>query len=314
MTLVAARVALRNGPSHGRSWEDLTSRGFEAMDAAERVAELVLADRIHSARGEFATLQSVPVRMALPHGNALLIPGFTGSKEDFDAVLPLLADVGWAVATYDQRGQFESRGGADDDYTLNGFAADAAAVADAIFGTSEQVHLVGHSFGGLVATAAVVADPSHWASLTLLCSGPGALPPGPRRDEVLALDDAIRREGLEAAYQLTRARDARLHVPEPPPDVEAFAHRRFLSNDPESLASIASLLAAAPDRTAELAMLDLPVTVIRAESDDAWPTSSIEAMARTLGTHVEVIKDAAHSPAAEQPERTRDALARAFLR
>lgn len=284
------------------------------MDAAERMAELVLADRTVTPRGDFATLQSAPSRMALPHGNVLLIPGFTGSKEDFAEILPLLADVGWTCATYDQRGQFESRGEPEDDYTLEGLAADAAAVADEIFGTSEQPHLVGHSFGGLVATAAVLADPHRWASLTLLCSGPGALPNGPRRDEAIELAETIRCEGLEAGYRLTRARDARLGVPEPPSDVEAFAHRRFLSNASESLAAIALHLANAPDRTAELAVLDLPITVIRGEDDDAWPLDAVKAMARALGTHVEVIKGAAHSPAVEQPQRTRDALARAFMR
>src|SRR5918997_893590 len=41
------------------------------------------------------------------------------------------------------------------------------------------VHLVGHSFGGLVSRAAVLADPSLFASLTLLGSGPSRLV-GPR--------------------------------------------------------------------------------------------------------------------------------------
>lgn len=269
-------------------------------------AELVRPDRVGTARGEFATLSCLPLTMALPHGDVLLVPGFTGSKEDFVGVLPLLADAGWSVATYDQRGQYETAGSPDDDYSLEGFAADAAAVADAVFGPGEQVHLVGHSFGGLVAGAAVLREPERWASLTLLCSGPGALPAGPSHQDAASTAEVVRRDGLEAAYR------ARQHSDDA--EQEAFEHRRFLCNEPESLAAIATMLTTAPDRTPELATLDLAVTVIRGEHDDAWPDEVVRAMARALGTHVEVIDGAAHSPAVEQPERTRDALARAFLR
>ena len=283
------------------------------LDAAIR-ARPVTTDR-----GEFATFDCLS-RMALPHGNALLIPGFTGSKEDFAALLPLLADVGWAVASYDQRGQYETLGAASGDhpaadYSLEGFADDAVAVADAMFGTSEQVHLVGHSFGGLVATTAVLRQPLRWASLTLLCSGPGGFAPGAQREELLAAAEIILRDGLEASYQAKRRHGTRTEAsPPPPPPVEEFLHRRFLSNSPESLAAIARLLTSAPDRRADLAALDIPITVIRGAEDDGWPHDVQDDLAAALGTHVEVIEDAAHSPAVEQPEPTRDSLARAFLR
>ena len=86
----------------------------------------------------------------------LLIPGFTGSKEDFAPLLPLLAAAGWRTATYDQRGQFETPGSLGDDFSLEGFAADAVSVAAQLFGSTEPVHLVGHSFGGLVAVEAAI--------------------------------------------------------------------------------------------------------------------------------------------------------------
>src|SRR5690349_6716167 len=126
----------------------LDGKGASAMSTVEGLSavDVMRPRQVTTSRGEFAVLECLPVRMALPHGNVLLIPGFTGSKEDFADVLPLLADVGWAVVAYDQRGQYETPGRSDDDYSLDGFAADAAAVADAMFGTSEQVHLVGHSF------------------------------------------------------------------------------------------------------------------------------------------------------------------------
>ncbi|MGZ5407932.1 MAG: alpha/beta fold hydrolase, partial [Aeromicrobium sp.] len=106
-------------------------------------------------------------------GHILLIPGWTGSKEDFTPILPFLATAGFHVTAYDQRGQFETSGKPDDDYSLAGFAADALAVRS-VSGAGSS-HLLGHSFGGLVAQSAAVADVTGWASLSLLCTGPGAL-------------------------------------------------------------------------------------------------------------------------------------------
>ena len=254
-------------------------------------------------RGSFAALTCMPHDTSLPRGNALLLPGYTGSKEDFATLLPLLAESGWSAATVDQRGQFETPASSGDDLTLHGWAADAVAVAESLFGTDERVHLVGHSFGGLVAAAAALGFPERWASLTLLCSGPGAVP-APKRDERLAMATALERDGLEAVFS----------DPEHPDDeAEQFLHRRFLSSSPAALIAMCHALAETPDRSNELAALDMPVAVVRGEADDAWPHDIQKAFAETLGTRVVVIPDAAHSPALENPTETRDALARIWL-
>lgn len=264
-------------------------------------------------RGTFATLSCSPNTSSLPRGNVLLVPGFTGSKEDFAALLPLLAEAGWSAATYDQRGQFESTGQPGDDYTLSGLAADALAVARELFGAEEQVHLVGHSLGGLVAATAVIEQLDEWASLTLVCSGPGAIT-GERRGVMLDAAKMINRDGLEHAYRANVQRNLDRGSVAPEPEIEQFLHHRFLSNSPDSLAAMARLLATAPDRTAELAALDLPIAVLRGADDDAWPHDVQDDLAQALGTRVVVIANAAHSPAVEQPEETRDSLVRIWLR
>lgn len=284
----------------------MSRRGGRALHEAIRTA------RTETARGTFATLTCQASTTPLPRGNALLIPGFTGSKEDFAGVLPLLADVGWSVATYDQRGQYETRGEPDDDYSLDGFAADAEAVSTAMFGEAEQVHLVGYSFGGLVAGQAALRNPARWASLTLMCSGPGGVPAGVIREEALTVADSIPRDGLESAYHAKQLRDAEHGLPPFPPDVEAFNRTRFLASSPESLVAVARALATAQDRTADLVGLDLPITLVRG-AHDTWPRESQDALAEALGTHVEVVDGAGHAPADEQPGATRDALARAWL-
>jgi pimeloyl-ACP methyl ester carboxylesterase len=267
---------------------------------------------LETERGTFATWLCDPHETSLPRGHVLLIPGFTGSKEDFAPLLPLLAESGWSGATYDQRGQFESPGGPDDDYSLRGFADDAVAVSAALFGVDERVHLVGHSFGGLVAGTAAIEHPEIWASLTLVCSGPGAIE-GERGKAALTVADLIKREGLEAAWEAKQRDEEERGIEPAEGDVAEFVHRRFLSNSPESLAAISRHLGTAPDRTPELTDLTIPTSMLRGENDDAWPHGVQDALAKALGTKVVLIKDASDSPAVEQPESTRDALARILL-
>jgi len=262
-------------------------------------------------RGTFAAWVCEPQKTSLPHGHVLLVPGFTGSKEDFAPLLPLLAEAGWSAGTYDQRGQFESPGAADDDYSLSGYAEDLLGVAAGLFGAEERVHLVGHSFGGLVAGVAAIEHPDAWASLTLMCSGPGAIG-GERGRTALEGADLLEREGLEAAWRF-REHDEHARGLEPlPEEIAQFVHRRFLASAPESLAAMSRLLGATPDRTADLAALAMPTAVMRGEND-AWPHATQESLAEALGTRAVVIPKAAHSPAVEAPEATRDALVRILL-
>lgn len=267
---------------------------------------------IATPRGSFAALACEPAESPLPHGDVLLVPGFTGSKEDFGPLLPLLAQAGWRAVAYDQRGQYETPAAPGDDFTLDGFAADLVAVAQESFGGDEGMHLVGHSFGGLVAAAAALARPELWASLTLLCSGPGALE-GSQADELRQAAERIEAAGLESSYQAKRAYDEDREQPQPSAEVEEFLHRRFVSNSAESLAAIARLLASAPDRTADLAGLDLKIAVVRGADDDAWSHAAQDRMAAEFDTTVVVIEDAAHSPAIEAPEALRDVLVRSWL-
>ena len=143
----------------------------------------VEATRIETPVGTFAAHVA---RTDSPTAHVLLIPGWTGSKEDFTPLLPLLAAAGYDATAYDQRGQFESPGGADADYTLDGFAADALAVASAC--SDEPPHLLGHSFGGLVAQQAVLA-----IDVGLAQPEPARhRPRRPRRHADPAPDDALR--------------------------------------------------------------------------------------------------------------------------
>ena len=94
-----------------------------------------------------------------PRGTVLLVPGFTGSKEDFRLLLLPLAEAGFRAVAIDQRGQHDSAGPDDEAaYSTEVLAADLLQVAKAL--GDGPVHRVGHSFGGLVGRRAVRQEPA----------------------------------------------------------------------------------------------------------------------------------------------------------
>lgn len=264
----------------------------------------VRQEQIVTSRGEFAAL------IADPSGNdehpaVLLVPGWTGSKEDFNAVLVPIARAGYRAISIDQRGQFETKGIEDEDaYTLDALGADLLSLITAFGG---RAHLVGHSLGGFVVRAATIADPSAVASVTLLCSGAAALPE--QAHPLLgALADAIRGSGLAVAWEAKRAHDLANGAAEVAPNIEAFLERRFVSNHPASLHALTKLLATAPDQVGELHATGVPVQVAFGAEDDGWPLHQQRDMAARLDAPVHVIDDAGHSPAVDQPEATATTL------
>lgn len=256
---------------------------------------------------DWGHLAAIEARPAVYASAVLMVPGFTGSKEDFLAVLPPLAAAGHRVVAVDQRGQHESPQSPEPAaHDLAALAADVLAVAASL--GEARVHLLGHSFGGLVARAAALRSPGAFASLTLLCSGPAAIP-SPRADDLPLLIAALPVLDLPAIHLEMRARELARGVAVRPSEVEAFLRRRFLSNSPVSLRRMAEHLLEEPDRVDELAATGLPVHVAFGERDDAWPPAAQHEMARRLGAAESVVPDAAHSPAAEQPAATAAALA-----
>jgi pimeloyl-ACP methyl ester carboxylesterase len=263
--------------------------------------ELTMAEQAGIRRGWYAGLAALEAGRE-DEPVALFLPGFTGSKEDFLGVLGTLAADGFHVVAVDLPGQYESPGPDDPSgYTVAALGRRVLAVIDELGGG--PVHLLGHSFGGLVAREVVIAEPLAVESLALLGSGPAAIA-GPRAVALNAMRPVLERGGLPAVWAALRSAD-----PTPyPPEVLDFLERRFFASSAEGLKSIGEQLLAEPDRVGELAAVaaaaGIPLLVVHGDGDDAWAPGIQAEMAVRLGARHEVIPAAQHSPAWQNPAGT----------
>ena len=103
-------------------------------------------------------------------GNVLIaINGGPGQSNRYMVSLEQLASTEFAVVTYDQRGTGRSTEPSDG-YALMKYVADLEAVRKAVGG--EMVHILGHSWGGIVAMRYATIHPQRIRSIILMGSGP----------------------------------------------------------------------------------------------------------------------------------------------
>jgi pimeloyl-ACP methyl ester carboxylesterase len=272
---------------------------------------------IDTARGSFSVLSNDGALSDDDPGDvALLVPGFMGSKEDFLAVLEPLAQRGVYAVAIDLSGQFEtpmqpvdekSTGDTENTgtYSLDLFAADVASV---IARFDRKPHLVGHSFGGLVAQEVVLTDPLSVATVTLLNSGPRALPDN-QQARLQLFAEVLRAHGLEGVWVAKQALEESEGVEQPSdPVIREFLTRRFLANSPRSLLAMVDALCTATDRTEELASVSPPTLVCFGSNDDAWAPQEQRLMGEALKAAVVELPGLGHSPAVENPTLTTQTL------
>jgi pimeloyl-ACP methyl ester carboxylesterase len=267
------------------------------------------AYQLRTGRGEFAVLDARPAPGATegkPKPPVLLIPGYTGSKEDFIDVLEPLATAGHRAVAVDGRGQYESVGPADASaYTQDSLARDVLAQAEAL-GAPGRVHLVGHSFGGHISRAAVLLDRAPFRTLTLIASGPAEISAYQQTRTQLLLD-ALPTMSMAEIWEAKTVLDAAEGTL--PPN-HAELRRRWLLHNPAQLAAAARQLMSERDRVDELAATGIHVHVLSGATDTTWPVPLLDEMTERLGpqAHRTIIEGAEHSPASDRPEATAKAL------
>lgn len=236
---------------------------------------------------------------AAGENRALLVPGYTGSKEDYAPVLPFLGEAGWDTLAYSQRGQGGSAAPAGlGAYGMSDFVGDLIAVAEAWAGTTGRVHLVGHSFGGIVARAAVVKRPDLFASVTLFCSGRAVYD----WMNTLPILDPLP-TGPGARQQVLHTYFPDMNFDEPGVGWAEFQRIRALDTASENLVGIARILSQLRPDTPALAATGVPVHVLYGDQDEIWPPSWYAEEAADLGAHESIIRGGTHSPQLQFPRQ-----------
>jgi pimeloyl-ACP methyl ester carboxylesterase len=234
----------------------------------------------------------------------LLVPGATGSKEDFVLLAPLLAEAGYRVESYDLAGQYQSAAagpgpGAPYDYDL--FVADLIALLES--GVT-PVHVLGYSFAGLVAELTLARRPDLFASLVLLTTPPG---PGQTFRGVRWLGPV---SGLVPPHTIASLMiwgivTNRNHTR---PGRLALARLRFGYTQRSSIDQIMGLMKHTPDVRIALAASSVP-KLIAVGDRDLWRLRQHRRFADQIGAELRVYP-AGHSPCETTPHQlARDLLA-----
>ena len=232
----------------------------------------------------------------------VLLHGWTGSKEDFSAVVDALsADRRVLVPDLPGHGDTPAIGG-ESAQAIGRVAAWVLAWLDAV-GVGD-VHVVGHSLGGLLAQRVAFLAAHRVTSLGLIGTGLGA--PGEATvDRAVRVATTAREDGMSAAWRTVTGGVDRVED-DPRGD---FVRNRFLSLAPATLIGGARALISAAPLGAFLRGIDVPVLVCHGDGDDSWLPHEQRLLARTIrDAQYVVIPDALHSPAVENPQGLLDVL------
>ncbi|CAN5180124.1 alpha/beta hydrolase [soil metagenome] len=245
------------------------------------------------------------------HPRIVLVPGVTGSKEDFVLMLPLLAAAGFHVTSFDMAGQYESSAAGPENlsppqkhYTHELFVADLLHVLEHHgMAGDNPAHVLGYSFAGTVAQLAFSRRPELFASVTLL-STPPQPGQGFRGVKRLGRFTNLATGGIGAALMIWGVRRNFTHVP---PQRLRFVRERFHLTRRQSVADIISLMKGAPDVRDVLAASEIPKLVAVGEHD-LWPLGLHAELAEAIGATIAVYRTG-HSPCETAPhELTLDLL------
>ncbi|GAA1055059.1 hypothetical protein GCM10017608_19110 [Agromyces luteolus] len=215
------------------------------------------------------------------------------------AFLRVLTGAGYRVIRFDQRGTGASDWMPEWDrahpYTLVDLARDAIAVLDAT-GT-EHAHLIGLSFGGMVAQEVAIAEPGRVASLTLMSTSPDPTDPTLPEPRVgrLALQairglPILKYRLLGDPYADVKERIAKIISVSGPEGVDVEENAALVLYDRRernglnlrALRQHQAAVAATRPRAPALATLAVPTLVVHGTDDDLMPFEHGRRLAATI--------------------------------
>lgn len=231
----------------------------------------------------------------------LLVHGTASSARSWDPMVPLLIG-SHRVIRIDLLGHGRSAKPDDRSYAIPDQARRVGAVLDRL--GAGQVVVVGHSSGGVVATALAEQRPDLVTALVLVNTGP-------RLDAFIAPESAAAGpaqwpptdEQLRAFASTGFSRPGYVVPEELLDDVRGMTPHTYTASARGTRAYLEQQ--GLPER---LAGLGKPLLVLFGEDDRRWRSSSAADYRVVPGARVELLPGLGHSPLLEDPERTAAAL------
>jgi len=234
-----------------------------------------------------------------------ILPSLARSGRDYDVVATHLVAAGFRVLRPEPRGIGRSRGPMDQ-LDLHDFAADVAAVLDQA--KTGPVVVVGHAWGSQPARALAADRPDLVRGVVMAAASAGKLPPGSTEKPYSRLRDAIDGAGDPSLSQAQRLDCLRRAFFAPGHDPSPWLGGWFpAAHDAQSHAREAT-----PIDDYFSAGDTVPILDLQAEFDTVVIPNVMKPMLGERVT-VQVIRDAGHAMAPEQPHAMSDAIA-AFAR
>ena len=261
-------------PRPGGDWEDVS---FSTVTQFVEIQGEKLAAKLFEPTGGY-------------QADVVLVHGFTGSKEDFFEVASLLADSGFRVLAFDNRGQHQSsHSKRNDGYSMPSLGKVVVEISQSF--QLKRPHLLGHSFGGLIAQQATILNPHNWSSLTLLCSGPGGRSDWLEDPQFINLNNETKSEIWEQVLEKDRLDNPKFEL----------LKTRWLLSDADSTMIYRDHLRKQPSLISQIAAFGTRAHVIYGENDDAWPLSTQNEMAVELNAELTILPNCGHCPNEENP-------------
>jgi 3-oxoadipate enol-lactonase len=254
----------------------------------------------------FAAVNGIDIYFEL-HGSGPPLLNISGTGNDLRrapaSILPINA--AFETLSYDQRGLGQTSK-PELDYAMADYADDAAALVHSMGWAS--CHVLGTSFGGMVALNLAVRHPDLIDRLVLCCTSPGGTAPSYPLHELASLDPG---DAFATRMRLTDRRwdpDADEPIPGLGRYYDQMAAAATAVPDPEQLAGLRRQLAARAghDVVAALSSVSQPTLVCAGRYDDIAPMENSELLAASLpdatlrvfeGGHVFMIQDRSAFPA-----------------
>ena len=237
----------------------------------------------------------------------VLVHGFTGSKLDFTNQLPWFSDLTRVIA-YDQRGHGESSNHGP--YSEEQFVQDLIGFLDRL--DLPACHLLGHSFGGMIAMRAVLDHPNRFRSLILMDTSPDPLKMYEPSVKTY-LDGLVAEQGCAVLLDSMRETKPTAAARRGIDFLGEDEHWRRISTklqqmDPEAFSAIGDYIGSRGNLLPSFAQITCPLTIIVGAKDKPFLKPS-KAMADAAENAVlEIIPRAGHSPQYENAAAWRDVV------